>query len=556
MSDQNPLDEVFWKGEGQCPLVFSSPPPLSTHLSSPSPPRWLSDEVGKQLEVAMKLLPVSWQGFVHDVAKAWMMEEGVILVAALHQLAACCGRLHRIRRGYRGLSCPFNVIVCSHSRSRISFMEYLAEPWVERVRVRIRAHQVFAARRMFQETEAGTDGGTTPQMLLLPFHVVQSPKPSAIIAALNGSHDRAVMSLAGAMDPAAELLLGGARDIAELGAILSRSWLDMDVFGVGDLGNRCLAHIGWRARMGAVRQLVLGKHSPWRICPPPVLLLRQQKDPGFLVGLPEEVFKMWSEQLIRWHSARSTAGRHIDWDLSPGAQDVWGAFEHELLHESGALTPFPSTYFDWLPELMLRLAMLVEMLRGTDSALKPVIEVPATQIACALTRWLAHEHLECLRALLPPPSGSLVDEFDGALGDRAGDAMAIEAGILSRLAEKGPLLPRELTRTFNKLPADVRDNALVRLEQRGLVIRDEEGRLALFSPAGTRPSAGKGTAAAASPLIARKFPCRAVWKNAHCDKPVTIVKWLGKQEGKTYFQSSDGTGIPGDELQFEENNLP
>lgn len=47
------------------------------------------------------------------------------------------------------------------------------------------------------------------------------------------------------------------------------------------------------------------------------------------------------------------------------------------------------------------------------------------------------------------------------------------------------------------------------------------------------------------------YPKPAIWQNADFDKPVMIVGELGERDGSTFFQSSDGSGIPSHELLFE-----
>lgn len=48
----------------------------------------------------------------------------------------------------------------------------------------------------------------------------------------------------------------------------------------------------------------------------------------------------------------------------------------------------------------------------------------------------------------------------------------------------------------------------------------------------------------------RQYPAQAIWKNNDFDKPVNIVGEMGDRDGQKYYQSEDGTGIPGSELWF------
>jgi hypothetical protein len=48
----------------------------------------------------------------------------------------------------------------------------------------------------------------------------------------------------------------------------------------------------------------------------------------------------------------------------------------------------------------------------------------------------------------------------------------------------------------------------------------------------------------------RLYPAQATWSNKDHDVQVTITGVMGEKDGRKYYQSSTGTGIPGDELIF------
>jgi hypothetical protein len=54
--------------------------------------------------------------------------------------------------------------------------------------------------------------------------------------------------------------------------------------------------------------------------------------------------------------------------------------------------------------------------------------------------------------------------------------------------------------------------------------------------------------------IARpSFPVSATWRNKDHDQPVTITGELGEKNGRRFFSAKEtGTGIPEDELEFED----
>ncbi len=50
--------------------------------------------------------------------------------------------------------------------------------------------------------------------------------------------------------------------------------------------------------------------------------------------------------------------------------------------------------------------------------------------------------------------------------------------------------------------------------------------------------------------IQRTCPAHAIWKNQDHDKEVVIVGFMGAQDGRGYWRSEDGPGIPDDELTW------
>jgi hypothetical protein len=50
-------------------------------------------------------------------------------------------------------------------------------------------------------------------------------------------------------------------------------------------------------------------------------------------------------------------------------------------------------------------------------------------------------------------------------------------------------------------------------------------------------------------------PRKAIWRNKDHDQPVTIIAELGEKDGRRYYAVKETTtGIPGDELEFEDAN--
>ena len=51
-------------------------------------------------------------------------------------------------------------------------------------------------------------------------------------------------------------------------------------------------------------------------------------------------------------------------------------------------------------------------------------------------------------------------------------------------------------------------------------------------------------------IVRAEYPKQATWRNHDHDMPVTITGFMGERDGVKYYQSSTGTGIPENELEF------
>lgn len=51
-------------------------------------------------------------------------------------------------------------------------------------------------------------------------------------------------------------------------------------------------------------------------------------------------------------------------------------------------------------------------------------------------------------------------------------------------------------------------------------------------------------------IVRSAFPKRALWQNKDHDKEVVILGFMGAQDGRCYWRSEEGTGIPDDELTW------
>lgn len=493
--------EEFRLEPGQCTDAFS-PPPAPAPVKKGSPAEsWLErNTLQEKLVAALQAVPMVVQSLTRCASQTWNMKPSVILLTALHQLAAASGRHHRMRLGHLGLSCPFSVLVCAAQRSRLRFIELLGEPWLLAVRLQLRHHQAFGTKSLAQELERFQAQAAAPEArfgvgaaanindqirhagtALQPNIVVPSPMPARVMQALRMSYDRTVMVVNGGIDPLDELLSAGRNQTAELCRLLEMSWQDMDLPDRGPIPRRGVIHLCWRSHMAAARRMVWGRQSPWRGAPPPVLMILQGATPAYLAPLDETTHTGWSDMLQGVYNQCRKLHEPVLWELSDDARTLWGGFHRELLGDPTLFAPVPPGFVDWIPDLVIRLALLFSALERMEKQAAPaktIVEKDTLIRACTVGWWLAHEHLECLNTLRLPKSVDEPDEMDGVAGIDSIDSQRIGEAILEKLAAQGPLSPRELTRAFHQLPAETRDRVLWGLKRQGLVIAKADGRLA------------------------------------------------------------------------------
>jgi hypothetical protein len=446
----------------------------------------------ERFALALQAVPRPIQMLVSTASTLWKMEPAVLLLAALHQLAAATGRLHRIRHIYLGFSCPFSVVFCAEQKSRCRFLEFLGEPWLQHVRINLREHQALGAQGIRDEMEERIrrfkEAPRTPgfdyrkfederdgrKAVWYPNLVTSTASPDRMMRAVNSSYDRLVMALDGSMDPFEELLGRHRSQTERLCRLLILGWEDIDLPDKGSIPTRGMVHLCWRTHKSAARRMVLDRRSPWRLMAPPVLLIRQHSAPSFLEELPADIFEMWSGMLVACHMRRHSSRNITTWKLSDDAKRLWAAFHEELLGDTSVFAPFPSEWFRWLPELTVRLALLLCVLRSFTEKEPPeiwTVDAEALERACVITRWLAHEHLETLHGLLKAESVGVCPENDTFDGIDTIDDQAVEAAIVARLRDKGPMSYRELMRSFHKMTRATLERIVSSMIRAGIITK-------------------------------------------------------------------------------------
>lgn len=461
---------------------------------------WMDQSnIEERREEAFALLPSSITNFTRAAAKAWDLEPALLLAGALHHVAAVHGGAARLRHGSVGYSCAFNLLIVSDGVSSEDWYESMGEPWLGPARKHIRQHQAYGREPLLAELKGLLD--PSPDLsgkavflrpderevlirqklaVYRPCVISREVTADAAVRAVEQSFDRYLLMLPGGVDPVFELLDAGRRKAAALARVLGMSWLDQDLPTKQAVPLRGAVHMAWRSEARHVRRLMLDRQSGWSQCPPPVLFLRQQTVPSYL-PLPEsESSQTWSALLAGNFSKRIVTREPRMWVLSAESDIMLRDFHSEL---AGMPTDPHPGWFNWLPALAVRLSLLLSELGGeASSGSSKALEIPAETMrqACLLARWLAYEHYVCLESLRQAPSIEGEHQDEDACIDFI-DVATVKQQIVAKLMERGPLSPRELTRSFHKLPQKHRNAAVAQLVKGKQVILGADGRLAVGS---------------------------------------------------------------------------
>ena len=501
------LVEELSKGTGQRHEAFASVPHdeagASGDSSKQGAPYWLTrSSTPECFGQAGSVVPGVLQVITLEAARRWEMRPEPILATLLHVLAGLAGTRHRLRRAHLGFSCPFSLVVCGDARSRQNWIEFLAEPWLGPIRQRIRMHQAFGAAHFIQElkdldqTSALAYGSVLDRhkiavrarMNLAPCALERSPLPGDLLDALKHSYFRTVVSVNGGVDPMFELHAQGKKSTTELCRILEMAWRDMDLPSKGPVPRRGTVHLLWRTEAHAARQLIWNAGGPWNALCPPVLVMREGQPPSYLAPLDAEPYAGWIGLCEKLAQSVESLRDSVVWSLSPEADAVAAAFCREIGSASAELAPMNFHHFSWLHELVIRLGMLLTVLDTLDQTPlndDSVIGAEQMERACVLGRWLAREHMDCLKWLRHSmPLDAHSDDLDGI--DNI-DIDQLKTAILERLASKGPISRRELSRSFHEMPARARDCAILGLKKVGLVVEMADGRISSAEQTGSGP---------------------------------------------------------------------
>lgn len=202
---------------------------------------------------------------------------------------------------------------------------------------------------------------------------------------------------------------------------------------------------------------------------PKILVLPEEFTPydlsrGHELGFME--LSPWNQiikQVMQFPNFWSLKGtRQID--CSTEAAAPLEKFRVELNDVLKVITPSYRIFVGWLPDLAAKIALILCITQDPE---KSSIDVRHMSHAVTITKWLANCHFKGLQKILQvEPLPDISDRT--AIPDN-------QRRILEKLRTKGPMRPRQISRSCYQLTAPDRDNALNWLEERNLVFFRPDG---------------------------------------------------------------------------------
>lgn len=139
-------------------------------------------------------------------------------------------------------------------------------------------------------------------------------------------------------------------------------------------------------------------------------------------------------------------------------------FRSELRELLKVVHPAYHIYLAWLPDLAASIALTIWFAQNPGAT---TVDRATVQHAVTITKWLANCHFKGLQEMLQvDPVPDVSDK--PAIPDR-------QRLILEKLRVKGPMRPREISRSCYRMKASARDQALKWLREREMVVFRDDG---------------------------------------------------------------------------------
>ena len=445
-----------------------------------------------------------------------------VAAAGIAHLAAAIGRRHLFDDGMSVLSPGFNFVACSDQVCPADWLTCLGRGWTESANrasfkdltnmVTMLLAKSGGAKPGAVSKTAETHPGTAPggEAFQIAEVVSCNLAPANAARLLRHSPDSCLTLIKGAADPMSEYTRLPPSQQHKLSTLLWHSWQGRPL----ELSAReaaipaTLSCIWSTSKRDASHTLFRSFHFGHPTLP--MLFFQSKGVPRRYPDQRAQELQSWRKLLKEQLQLRTSEPPEVYSLAIPSAAEEFAcSVAHEVSQQPAHLHP----WLEWTSDLMPRIFMVLLLafmthwnkLRqtkvnelglqypeaGREKTAKFLYDrelaifeasVPKgfTDLvlpkAVRLTTWMLQEHFRAVHWLVDEPGMSpLFDNTDST------DTACLPEAILRRLRDKGPLLPRQLQRSFHQVTAKDRDEAIEALKSGGLVTQSEDGKLSLPS---------------------------------------------------------------------------
>jgi len=446
-----------------------------------------------------------------------------VAAAGMAHLAAAIGRRDLIDDGISVTAPGFNFVACSDHVSSADWLTCLGRGWTEPAG-RFKAPNAPAILELLKAATGSAMPGPSPQnaktmpMSASCFGAVRiaeqasyNPEPANVARLLQLAPDACLTLINGSADPMGEwnrLTPGQKR---KLGTLLWHSWqgrpMELSTRDVAIPGTLCCL---WSTTTRAAGQAFYRSIHFSQSQPPPLLFFQFK---GASLRYPDTEapeLKEWHTLLkVRHQDRANTSPEAYPLTVRPAAEEFARSVANEVSQQPAHLRP----WLEWTSDLMPRIFMVLlrdmkaswekrkkEKMAELNYKYSPIdrsrydqikfetekatfeATIPKNMVglvlpkALRLTAWLLQQHFRAVERLADEPGER--PSFDST---DSTDKSSLPESILSRLRDKGPLLPRQLQRSFHRMTVKELDEATETLKSGGLVTQLEDGKLSMPS---------------------------------------------------------------------------
>lgn len=431
--------------------------------------------------------------------------------AGLAHLAASYGRHILIDDGITRRAPSLNFLAVSDQPPSSDWMAFLGRRWTDVAR---RAtgidlteviSQLNEAQKSSTTRKVKPSAGADKPVIVLASTVA----PAEVGRLLRQSPDACLTLLNGIDDPLEEWSRLNAKEQSRLFTMLRESWQGRPVRTSlkDDTSLSATLVCLWSSRLSCANRSFFQRNRPFLDNPAPLIFHRVRGTPLCYPDTTAPEVKEWSELLFARFAARPRKPVDLPMVFRTEAERFALEVRAEISKEPALHRPWLGWTYDLLPKVFTLLwneflnmweqqkadKMTEHLLKSGEDAstrfakiemerIKAQVEatIPKDKVtyvlpkALRLTTWLIQEHHAALKLITsapPEPQGPDIPDTP--------DKESLENTVLSKLREKGPVLPRRLQRSFHQMSADKLGQALSALKSQGLVLQNADGMVSL-----------------------------------------------------------------------------